>query len=100
MIPLSFIWEILLILIAVIFAEFQLVGRIISVGSWMINIGVVTQPQIYIVEITPGSPSTATLALPSAFEATIVFLFVIGAYWSMAQVFQFWGRDIVGRKVE
>jgi len=96
-IPLSLILEIGLVALGFMLMEYRYVGRIVASGCFMFAIRWVTDTQVYLIE-SSGTVISYTAAYPTAILGPFVFVLVIFWYMSLVSIFEYLGRDFLGRK--
>jgi len=95
--PLSAFFEIAILIIAFLLMDYRAVGRFAAIGCFMFEIALLTAPQEYLIEYA-GVLTSTTSSLPSALLGTLVFVMVILTYVAMANLFDWFDRDIFGRR--
>ena len=95
MIPLSFLFELLIFISALILMEMRMPGRIAAIGCFLFEIGLLVPDQSYLLD---DGTTIVTSALPSVILSTAIFFMVIWLYVALANTLEYIGRDIFGRR--
>ena len=88
LVPLSILFEILLPVFAIIFAEKGEFGRWIGICIWPLEIALLTQSLTFISDAS-GTLVVSTIAFPTAVQGIVVVFAFLLWIWSMVDIWYF-----------
>ena len=88
LVPLSILFEILLPVFAIIFAEKGEFGRWIGVCIWPLEIALLTQSLVFISD-TSGTLTTSTITFPASVQGIVVLFVFFLWIWSFVDLWYF-----------
>jgi len=97
-IPVSFIFEVVLLFAGFLLMDRGLPSRALAIGTFIMEIPLVANRQVYVIE-NAGVLTTLQIFYPVQIIGTVSFFFILISYVAVANLWEMRGRDILGRKL-